>query len=70
MISVFNVSWASNYNNHGEIIMIKRFLNDQSGATAIEYGMIASLIAITIVGSAQTISVKLVEIFTIVLQSI
>ena len=50
--------------------MIKKFVEDQSGATAIEYGMIASLIAITIVGSAQTISVKLVEVFKVVLQSI
>ena len=50
--------------------MIKKFVEDQSGATAIEYGMIASLIAITIVGSAQPISAKLVEIFTVVLQNI
>lgn len=50
--------------------MLKKFLKDQNGATAIEYGMIASLIAITIVVSAQQISVKLVEIFTVVLQSI
>ena len=50
--------------------MFKKFVEDQSGATAIEYGMIASLIAITIVGSAQAISVKLVEVFTVVLQSI
>ena len=46
------------------------FIKCESGATAIEYGMIASLIAITIVGSAEIIGTKLVGIFTIVLQSI
>ncbi len=50
--------------------MIKKFLKNQSGATAIEYGLIASLIAIAIVASASTLSVKLVAIFTTVLQSI
>ncbi len=50
--------------------MIKKFVEDQSGATAIEYGMIASLIAIAVVGSAQTVSVKLVEIIKVVLVSI
>ncbi len=49
---------------------LNNLLNNQSGATAIEYGLIASLIAIAIVASAQTLSVKLVDIFTTVLQSI
>ena len=30
--------------------MFKRFLKDESGATAIEYGLIAALIAVGIVG--------------------
>ena len=50
--------------------MFNKFLKDQSGATAIEYGMIASLIAVTIITSAAAIGSKLVTIFTIVLQSI
>ncbi len=29
-------------------MIIKRFLNDESGATAIEYGLIAALIALAI----------------------
>ncbi|AHA27594.1 hypothetical protein lam_221 [Candidatus Liberibacter americanus str. Sao Paulo] len=29
----------------------KKFLNDESGATAIEYGLIASLIAVAIIAS-------------------
>ncbi|MFP1631353.1 Flp family type IVb pilin [Zhengella sp. ZM62] len=32
----------------------RRFADDESGATAIEYGLIASAIALVIVGSLQT----------------
>ncbi|TCL95719.1 pilus assembly protein Flp/PilA [Rhizobium sp. PP-WC-2G-219] len=32
-----------------------RFLKDESGATAIEYGLIASLIALAIVAGATTL---------------
>ncbi|WP_150525198.1 Flp family type IVb pilin [Roseibium sediminis] len=32
-----------------------RFANDESGATAIEYGLIAGLIAVAIIGAAQTL---------------
>ena len=30
---------------------IARFLRDQSGATAIEYGLLAALIAVTVIGT-------------------
>jgi pilus assembly protein Flp/PilA len=30
--------------------VLKRFLQDEAGATAIEYGLIASLIAVAIIG--------------------
>jgi pilus assembly protein Flp/PilA len=30
---------------------LNRFLNDESGATAIEYGLIAALIAVVIIGA-------------------
>ena len=33
----------------------KRFLKDESGATAIEYGLIAALISITIISAASAI---------------
>jgi pilus assembly protein Flp/PilA len=36
-----------------------RFLKDESGATAIEYGLIAALIAVVIVGAVTTIGTKL-----------
>jgi pilus assembly protein Flp/PilA len=35
---------------------VSRFLKDESGATAIEYGLIAALISITIIAAAQSIS--------------
>jgi pilus assembly protein Flp/PilA len=34
---------------------VKRFLNDESGATAIEYGLIAALIAVAIIGGARAL---------------
>lgn len=40
-----------------------RFLKDESGATAIEYGLIAALISVAIIGGAQTIGSKLTSTF-------
>jgi len=34
---------------------VTRFLQDESGATAIEYGLIAALISITIIAAANAI---------------
>ncbi len=33
--------------------MLRRFLKDESGATAIEYGLIATLIGVAIIGGAS-----------------
>ena len=38
---------------------MKRFLKDEEGVTAIEYGLIASLIAIAIVVTAGTVGTTL-----------
>ncbi|WP_312784887.1 Flp family type IVb pilin [Brevundimonas sp.] len=38
---------------------IKNFANDESGATAIEYGLIAALIAVAIIGTLTLIGPKL-----------
>lgn len=35
--------------------MVKRFLKDTSGATAIEYGLIASLIVVVIIGGITAV---------------
>ncbi len=39
--------------------LVKRFASDESGATAIEYGMIAALIAVAIITALQTLGTKL-----------
>ncbi|MCF4097470.1 Flp family type IVb pilin [Maritalea mediterranea] len=43
--------------------LVKRFLNDESGATAIEYGLIAALIAVVIIGAATTLGDNLSATF-------
>ena len=44
--------------------LIKRFAKDESGATAIEYGMIAALIAVAIITALTTLGGKLNSTFT------
>lgn len=39
--------------------IIARFIKDESGATAIEYGLIAALIALAIVTGATTLGTEL-----------
>ena len=43
---------------------IKNFLADQSGATAIEYGLIAGLVSIVIIASLRIIASSLNTTFT------
>lgn len=43
---------------------IERFIKDESGATAIEYGLIAGLISVVIAGSVTTIGEDLGKVFT------
>lgn len=43
---------------------ITRFAKDESGATAIEYGLIAALIAVAIIGVIGTMSGSLKNTFT------
>lgn len=44
--------------------LAKRFCTDDSGATAIEYGLIAALIALVIIGAVSTIGTNLSNKFT------
>jgi pilus assembly protein Flp/PilA len=46
--------------------LIKRFANDESGATAIEYGLIAALISVVCIAIWQTLGQSLVARFTAV----
>jgi pilus assembly protein Flp/PilA len=43
---------------------VTRFLKDESGATAIEYGLIAALIAVVIIAGATTLGTQLGATFT------
>jgi pilus assembly protein Flp/PilA len=42
---------------------LKKFVRDESGATAIEYGLIASLIAVTIIVAVSAVGNKLTGTF-------
>ena len=43
---------------------LKSFVANESGATAIEYALIASLIAVAIIASLQAVTVKLNGVFS------
>jgi pilus assembly protein Flp/PilA len=43
---------------------VTRFMKDESGATAIEYGLIAALIAVVVIGAVTAIGTKLNGTFT------
>ena len=45
------------------IKFVSRFAKDESGATAIEYGLIAALIAVVIIGSVQLVGTNLGKTF-------
>ncbi|MDV2968469.1 Flp family type IVb pilin [Nitratireductor aquimarinus] len=44
--------------------LFARFLKDESGATAIEYGLLAALIALGIIAGATTIGTEISSTFT------
>jgi len=50
--------------------MFKKFIANQSGATAIEYGLIAALIAVVIIGALTTVGTNLNTTFTSVASSL
>ena len=43
--------------------LFNRFIKDESGATAIEYGLIAALLAVAIIGALTTIGDQLKSTF-------
>ena len=44
--------------------LISRFIRDESGATAIEYGLIAALIAVVIITGVTAVGTKLSTTFS------
>ena len=47
-----------------------RFVKDESGATAIEYGLIAALISVVIIGAVTTLGQNMKTQFTTIATSI
>ena len=45
---------------------IKSFLNDESGATAIEYGLIAALVSVAAIAALGSVGNSLKDIFGVV----
>jgi pilus assembly protein Flp/PilA len=43
---------------------IKNFFKDESGASAVEYGLLVALIAVVVIGAVTIIGTKLNETFT------
>ena len=39
--------------------LVRRFIKDERGATAIEYGLIAALIAVVIIGAVTSVGTNL-----------
>ncbi len=50
--------------------LFARFIKDENGATAIEYGLIAALIAVVIITSVTTVGTNLGATFSTVAGSI
>jgi pilus assembly protein Flp/PilA len=44
--------------------LFKRFVKDESGATAIEYGLIAALVAVVIITGLNILGPALEDLFT------
>ena len=50
--------------------LFSRFIADESGVTAIEYGLIAALIAVVIIGAVATVGTSLSGTFSTVAGSL
>ncbi|HEY3778236.1 MAG TPA: Flp family type IVb pilin [Rhizomicrobium sp.] len=50
--------------------LFSRFVNDESGVTAIEYGLIAALLAVVIIAAVTAVGTKLSDTFSTVANSL
>jgi pilus assembly protein Flp/PilA len=50
--------------------LVQRFARDESGATAIEYGLIAALISVVIITAITSVGTKLTTTFNTVATSL
>jgi len=60
----FLISYPKEFAMQHFIAQAKRFVRDEDGVTAIEYGLIAALIAVVIIGAVTTVGNKLNSVFT------
>ena len=47
------------------LIQLQRFLKNESGAAAIEYGLLASGISVAIIPAVKNVGTQLVHVFTV-----
>jgi pilus assembly protein Flp/PilA len=52
------------WSKHRSQLMLKRFMSDETGATAIEYGLIAAGISVAIIAVVQSVGSSLNTTFT------
>ena len=45
------------------MLRVRDFLSDESGVTAIEYALIAALIAVAIIGAVTTVGTNMTTVF-------
>ena len=45
------------------MLRVQNFLSDESGVTAIEYALIASLIAVAIIGAVTIVGTNMTKVF-------
>lgn len=50
--------------------MIRRLIDDESGATAIEYGLIAALVGVACIATLQTLGDSIIQTFESVAASL
>ena len=50
--------------------LVTRFVSDESGVTAIEYGLIAALIAVVIIAAVSLVGTNLTKTFSTVAASL
>jgi len=50
--------------------MLRKFFSDESGATAIEYGLIAALIALAIIAAVGQTGQRLIALFESLIQAL
>lgn len=46
------------------ILKVKQFIADENGVTALEYGLLAALIGLVIVGAVTTLGQNIEQVFT------